>query len=105
MLEQLLSKLPFILTIWTSILLCWGTFLNVRMVKSLKTPTSQTLCQLRTYHLTCNSAGIVVMMLYLMFEPALASNVGDAIIVINVFYTFFLTFASSLISESFQTKP
>lgn len=105
MLEQLLSKLPYVLTFWTSALLCWGLFLNFRMLKALKLPCAPEIQKLRVYNIASTTIANVILFLYLMFEPSLAKSIGDAIIVINVFYTAFLVFASVVIDEWFHVKP
>lgn len=91
MLATLLSKLPFILTFWTSIILCWGIYLNISMVRDFgKHCFSNPLIATFASTVVAN----VVLVLYLIFEPELARSAGDAIIVIDVFYTSVLAVVS-----------
>lgn len=94
MLEQLLSKLPYILTIWTSVILCWGLYINSLMFKALTVPASSDAHASRLCSACCTAMANIILLCYLMFEPQLARNFGDAVIVINVFYTMFLILMS-----------
>lgn len=84
MLEGWLSKLPFLMTCWTSIALCWGVYLDLSMyrrfgLKCLHNPFVATFVS--------TIAANLVLFFYLIFEPELARSAGDAILVIDVFYT------------------
>jgi hypothetical protein len=85
---DLLSNLPYVLTFWTSVVFCWGLYVSALLYRGLKSNTS-TSCYAFTFIITI--VADLVLLLYLIFEPELAKSMGDAIIVIDVFYTAFLT--------------
>lgn len=93
---ELLSKLPYLLTIWTSICLCWGLYLTTQMCKcvvlsNIKPQNAVTL----GFTVLAN----ILLLMYLFFEPQIANTFGDAIVVINVFYTAFLITMSYNMSD------
>jgi hypothetical protein len=86
--ERILSNLPWITILWTSLSLCWGLYIGVTYTAMLHwNYTHQK--QIRIYdvpHLIVIYAVNTFLMLYLWSDSVLAL-VGGAIIVINVFYT------------------
>lgn len=96
--EQLLSNLPLAITGWTALALCWGVYLQITLKQLSRRP--------QLHHVTCHgdaaffiavtTAANVVMFAALLLEP-LFINIVDTIIVLDVFYTVFLIYATYVV--------
>lgn len=103
--EQVLSKLPIAITLWTAITLCWGVYIhsafNRMMVyadayKGGRRKTDV----INTWFIMLANASLIS---FLLLEPIIASY-SDAVIVINVFYDAFLIAASITICRWWKSK-
>lgn len=103
--EELLSNLPTALLVWTAITLCWGVYINIAFHRMMAFADKYK--KGRRPADVCNSKFITLANLilgtYLLFEPHLVP-MGDAIVVINVFYSAYLLAASTTIARWWKTK-
>lgn len=95
-LEELLSNLPTVILMWTTFTLCWGVYINIAFYQMVAF-TRRHKTENRVLD-ACNGKFIflanIILTGYLLFEPHL-TTMGDAIVVIDVFYTAYL-FAASI---------
>jgi len=90
--EAILSNLPTVLSLWSALVLSWGTYAMFAYGNMIRFATK---CN-RHCRPTDKSnvkfmiAANLLMAVYLICEPYLASTIADAIVVINVFYSAYL---------------
>lgn len=103
--ESFLSNFPTFLTLWSALTLSWGAFATVTYYKLVRYTVSYN-CE----HV-CYNANVVTMIIancfifgYLIFGSWLTHNVGDAIAVINIFYTVYLIPLTVCIYKSWRCK-
>lgn len=103
--EQILSNLPALLLMWTTLTLAWGVYINVVFQRMMS--FADRFKKGRRAADMCNSKFIFLANLalttYLLFEPHLAS-MGDAIVVINTFYNVYLVSASVTVARWWMSR-
>lgn len=97
--EQVLSNLPFAITLWTALTLCWGLYIltahNKILVLSQANASSTTLDK---YHSVFLMVGNAILVAFLMLQPRL-TQYSDAIVVADVFFGAYLLAASIAIGK------
>lgn len=103
--EELLSNLPTALLVWTALTLCWGVYINIAFHRMMAFADKYK--KGRRPSDVCNSKFItlanLILLTYLLFEPQL-SAIGDAIVVVNVFFSAYLLSATISVSRWWKTK-
>lgn len=104
-LKTILVNLPTLLTIWTTLTLSWGVYVMVmycrmiRFARKFKKGCRQT----DITNVKCMLAFNVILLAYLCIEPYIV--IGDAITVMNTFYTFYLLPSSITIARWWLSRP
>lgn len=106
-LETILSNLPTVLSLWTALTLSWGLYIMfsfrhmiafAKKQKCVCRPQDKSNVQ---FMMSVNA----LLALFLLGEPWLATSFGDAIFVINTFYSVYLVPASITVARWWFTKP
>jgi hypothetical protein len=95
--ETLISILPTILSYWTGILLSWGCYVGISYVQILAHHKSDIRgsrdCDVIVAATVWTLNAILVVFLFLL-PQSIITLCGDAIIVLDIWYTLFLTYCS-----------
>lgn len=98
--EQILSNLPFAITLWTALTLCWGLYVMAaysRVVNAVVASGGK-----KTANEVCHTGflmiGNTLLVAFLMLEPSLTS-IADTMIVINTFFSVYLASSSFAIGK------
>ena len=92
----ILEYLPLAINIWTGLTLCWGIFVGYWFDRILKIPLEydhqhRIEDDVYVFSIWCaNSLIFIVGFILPLFTPDVGNSIGDAVIVLNVFYTSFL---------------
>jgi len=93
--EQVLSKLPIAITMWSAISLCWGIYIHSAFSRMMGYADAHNggrrkTDEINTWFIMLANATLIG---FLLLEPAIAAY-ADAVIVLNIFYNVFLTTTS-----------
>lgn len=90
--ETILGNLPMLIALWTAFTLSWGLFITVTFHNMVKyTEQLNLVCRSQDkWNIKFMIAANAVLAVFLLLEPLLSTNVGDAIVVLNTFYCVYL---------------
>lgn len=105
-LEMILSNLPMVLILWSALSLSWGLYIMVSFQNMIRFAEAHNIeCHAHDrYNVYFMVASNAVLATFLVLEPILAPTIGDAIVVLNTFYSVYLVPTTVSIAQWWRTK-
>jgi hypothetical protein len=104
----ILEFIPLVISIWSGLTLAWGVYVGVWFDNLLTSSTSESQREEdQAYILFIWGANIMIFLLGFVVPiatPSIRGSIGDAVLVLNVFYTSFLIFCTVLLARWSMSK-
>ena len=104
----ILEFIPLVISVWSGLTLAWGVYVGVWFDKLLTTSSNDTHREEDEAYILCIwGANILIFLLGFVVPiatPSIRGSIGDAVLVLNVFYTSFLIFCTVLLARWSMSK-
>ena len=98
--ETLLQNLPWGISIWSGVLLSWGFYLNLLLKYIVISENKkENVSMFGMNEIPFIHIANCVLLFYIIFGPFLAKYINDTFVVINIFYSTFLSCTTFNVSK------